>query len=258
MRIRILTLLAGSLFLSLSLFGQKPKSNKEVQAINAINAATTLDDRIKAIENVLTNFADTEFKPLLLLMAMQLEEQKGDYSQTLFYAQRVLDGDPKNADALSTMAVETANHTREFDLDKEEKLSKVDKWAKDAIENAKTLPKSNPNMTDDQLQAIRKDIQAQAYMALGISAGLRKKYDDSIANYKQSIDVAAKQDPATYIRLGQVYLDAGKFDDANSAFDQAMNNPTATPAVKQIAQSRKAEVAKMKAAGPGAAAKPAQ
>jgi hypothetical protein len=45
----------GILTLAASLWGQKAKSKKEVEAINAINAATTVDDRVKAIENVLTN-----------------------------------------------------------------------------------------------------------------------------------------------------------------------------------------------------------
>ncbi len=63
---------------------------------------------------------------------MQIEEQKGDFAQTVFYAERLLEADPKNAFALDALASETARHTREFDLDKEEKLTKVDKWAKAA------------------------------------------------------------------------------------------------------------------------------
>src|SRR5271170_7910932 len=124
----------GILALAASLFGQKPKSKKEIEAINAINAATTVDDRVKAIENVLTNFADTEFKTILLQMAMELESRKGDFAQTITYAERLLEADPKNAPAMVTLASETARHTREFDLDKDEKLGKVDKWAKDGIE----------------------------------------------------------------------------------------------------------------------------
>src|SRR5690349_12343692 len=64
------------------LWAQKPKSQKEVDALRAIQAATTPDEQIKAIENVLTNFADTEFKVVLLQTAMQIEEQKGDFAQT--------------------------------------------------------------------------------------------------------------------------------------------------------------------------------
>lgn len=237
--------LASSLLLA-----QKPKSKKEVDAINAINAATTVDGRLAAIDNVLTNFKDTEFKPMLLQMALQLEAQKGDYAQVISYGQRILDADPKNATALVTMAAETARRTREFDLDKDEKLAKVDKWAKDGIEAAKTAPKpAGTSATDSQWEDQRKDMQAQGWEALAMAAAVRKKSDDAIADFKQSIAVAASTDPATYLRLGQVYEDAGKLDDANDAFDKAAAAPNANAQIKSVAASKKAEVAKLKAGG---------
>ena len=55
-------------------------------------------------------------------------------------------------------------------------------------------------------------------------------------------------------------MDAGKLDEANDAFDKAINVPNASLQVKTIAQNRKAEVAKMKAgngAKPPAASQPA-
>jgi len=236
------------------LLAQKPKSNKEVAAINAINAATTVDGRLAAIDHVLTNFKDTEFKPMLLQMALQLEAQKGDYPQVMSYGQRILDSDPKNANALITMAAETARRTREYDLDKEEKLAKVDKWAKDGIESAKTAPKPpGTSATDAQWDDQRKDMQAQGWEALAMAAAVRKKTDEAIADFKQSLATGATQDPATLLRLGQAYEDAGKFDDANDAFDKAATSPTANSQIKSVAASKKAEVAKLKASG----AKPA-
>ncbi|HMD49132.1 MAG TPA: hypothetical protein VKG79_08535 [Bryobacteraceae bacterium] len=235
--------LASSLLLA-----QKPKSKKEVDAINAINAATTVDGRLAAIDNVLITFKDTEFKPMLLQMALQLEAQKGDYAQVMSYGQRILDSDPKNATAMITMAAETARRTREYDLDKEEKLSKVDKWAKDGIESAKTAPKPPGSAASDaQWEDARKDLQAQGWEALAMAAAVRKKSDEAIADFKQSIAVAATPDPATWLRLGQAYEDAGKLDDANDAFDKAAASPAATAQVKSVAASKKAEVAKLKA-----------
>jgi tetratricopeptide (TPR) repeat protein len=252
MRIRSQRLLVAgaACILAVSLWGQKPKSNKEVAAINAINAATTVDGRLAAIENVLTNFKDTDFKPMLLQMALQLEAQKGDYPQVMSYGQRILDADPKNANALITMAAETARRTREFDLDKEEKLAKVDKWAKDGIEYAKIAPKpAGTTATDAQWEDQRKDMQAQGWEALAMAAAVRKKNDEAITNFKQSISVAASPDPATWLRLGQVYEDSSKLDDANDAFDKAAAAPGANAQIKSVAASKKAEVAKLKAGG---------
>ena len=227
----------------------QPKSQKEVVALQAVQSAKSPDEQIQAIENVLTNFADTEYKAILLYTAMQIEVRKGDYAQTVFYGERLLDVDPKNASALVTLAGETARRTREFDLDKDEKLGKVDKWANAGIEAAKTMPKPSPQVPDDQWASARKDMQAQGYAALGMAAALRKKYDDAITDYKEAIATSSIPDSTTWVRLGQVYLDANKLDDATAAFDKALADTTAPASVKQIAQSKKDEVAKKKAAG---------
>jgi tetratricopeptide (TPR) repeat protein len=254
----LLPLCGVLMLLGSALWAQKapsPKSQKELDALRAWQAATNPDDRIKAIENVLTNFADTEFKLILLQDAMHTEETKGDFAQVVFYGERLLEADPKNAYGLVTLAGETARHTREYDLDKEEKLTKADNYAKAGLEAAKVMPKPRPDITDAQWDGARKDLQAQAYEALAQSAGLRKKYDEAIADYKQAIAVQATVDPATWVRMGQVYIDAGKLDDAVDAFDKAINTPDVNPKVKAVAQAKKDEVAKRKAAGakpPGA------
>jgi len=249
---RSLLALSCAVFTIGSAWAQKqpaPKSPKELAALQAVQAAKSPDEQVKAIENVLTNFADTDYKSLLLYTAMQIETQKGDYPQIVFYGERLLEVEPKNAFALVTLAGETARRTREFDLDKEEKLGKVDKWAHAGIDAAKDMPKPSPQVSDDQWASARKDLQAQGYAALGMSASLRKKYDDAISDYKQALTVSATPDSTTWVRLGQAYLDSDKLDDATAAFDKALSDPTAPASVKQIAQSKKDEVAKKKSAG---------
>jgi tetratricopeptide (TPR) repeat protein len=256
----LLALACGALMISAELaVGQtqpRVKSQKEADAIRAVQAATTADDRLKAIDNVLTKFADTEFKPLLLQMAMQTAQQKNDFAQITFYAEQLLEASPKNPFASVTLASEIARHTREFDLDKEEKLAKAEKYANDTIANAPGLPK-RPDLTEDQMNGIKKDVAAQAHEALGMIASLRKKYDVAINEFKTAITETSAPDPATYVRLGQAYEDAHQFDDATATLDKAISAPNASPAVKQIAQGKKNEVAKLKAAAAGAPPAPA-
>src|SRR5260370_2857556 len=108
-----ITLLCAVLTLGFSLlWAQKPKSQKEAEALQALQTSMgaqppNVDAQIKAIENVLTNFADTQYKSALLQLAMQLEAHKGDYAQTTFYAERLLEADAKNAFALRTLRGET-------------------------------------------------------------------------------------------------------------------------------------------------------
>jgi hypothetical protein len=217
----------------------RPKSPKELEALRAVQDAQTPGQQLQAIENVLTNFADTEFKVMLLQTAMQIEQRKDDFAQLLFYGERLLNADPKGAFALVTMASETARHTRPFDLDKEQKLAKVDQLAKAGLEAAKIM----------QSEAAKRDFESQAYEAMGQAAALRQKYDEAIADYKQSISVAATPNAVLWTRLGQAYEDTGKLDDASDAFDKALATPNISPAVKSVAQAKKDEVAKRKGAG---------
>jgi len=247
-------LVCGALALAFSLWAQKPKSQKEAQAILAVQTAKNLDERLQAIENVLTKFADTEFKIPLLQMAMQVEQDKGDYAQTVFYAKRLLDADPKNAYALVNLAAETARHTREFDLDKDEKLANTQKWANEGIDAAKTMPKTRTDITDEQWENARKDLQAQGYEALGMADLVRKNYDSAINNFKTALTTGASPQPATLVRLGQAYANAGKADDAIFTLDKVINAPDAPDQVKSVAQTMKQDIQKRRAA---AGAKPA-
>jgi tetratricopeptide (TPR) repeat protein len=237
-----------------TLWAQKPKSPKEQQAILAVQLAKTPDERVAAVEKVLTDFADTEFKVALLTVAMQAEQQKGDYPQIVFYGERLLKADPNNAYAMVNLAAETARRTRENDLDKDEQLKKADKWAKDGIEAAKTMPKVAPTETDEDLDHDRKDMQAQGYVALGMADTVRKNYDGAAENYRKSIEVEATPNSATLVRLAQVYIATGKLDNASFTLDKAINAPNASDQIKSIATNLKNDIAKRKAA---AAPKPA-
>src|SRR3954464_3530538 len=100
------------------LWAQKPKSQKEVEALQAVFKTTTADERIAAAQNVLIKFADTEFKPLMLLTIAQAYQMKGDNDNVIIFAERVLkEGDPKNSEAMLMLAESYAQRTREFDLD---------------------------------------------------------------------------------------------------------------------------------------------
>ena len=206
-----------------------PKSQKELDALQAWQAATDPDERIKAIENVLTNFADTEFKIYLLQDALQQEQRKGDFAQSGFLRravarsrsqERVRDGYSRwrNSSSYPRVRSRQRGETRQGGQVRQSRFGA-----------SKDMPKPRPDITDAQWEGAKKDLQAQAYEAMGQSAALRKKYDDAIADFKQAIAVQATPDPATWVRLGQAYEDAGKLDDATDAFDKAINTPNVNP-----------------------------
>ena len=234
----------------------KPKSNKEVEAINAVFQAADDDGRIAAANNLITKFADTEFKAIALYVAASAYQSKGEFENMVVYAERTLEADPKFYAVQLMLAQSLAQKTREFDFDKEEKLGKAEKYAKDAIEVIKTAPKPKPDIPDDQWEVMKKDFESQGHEALAMSATVRKKNDVAIEEYKAALALQAKPDPATMVRLAAAYNTGSKWDEALALLEKVKDNPEAVDAVKRVASQErvKAVMGKQKAAAPAAAA----
>ena len=235
--------LRGALALAIALPGllaqPKPKSKAEYDALQAMYNADTPDARIAACENVLTKFADTEFKAVALYFEAASYDQKHDYEHTVVFGERTIEADPKHYQVMLLLAGVIAQHTKEFDLDREEKLAQVEKYSKTALDLLKDAPKPNPAITDDQWTAAKKDFAAQAHTALGMSAMVRKKYDVAQTEFKMAIDGADRPDAATMVRLGRAYSDDGKYDEAIAQYDKVMAMQDVSVTVKQIAQAER-------------------
>jgi len=217
----------------------RPKSQEELEALKLMFGATTADARIAAADNVLTKFPDTQFKATALYLEGMSYEQKGDYDHSVVFGERTLAVDPKHYQAMLMLAMEIAQHTREFDLDKAQKLAQVDKYAHGALELLKDAPKLNPALTDEQWEAGKKDMGSEAYTALGMAAYADKKYDVAEREFKTALDSAAQPDPSNWVRLGKCYSDEGKYDEAIAQFDKVMAMQNINPTIHQIAQAER-------------------
>ncbi len=224
----------------------KPKSQKEAEAINAVFSSQDPDGRIAAVEALLTKFADTQFKGLALYIATVSAQQKNDTEKIILYGERCLEADPKGYGAMLIMGQALAARTREFDFDKEEKLGKAEKLAKDALALVATAPKPNPAMTDEQWAMAKKDFESQGHEVLGLSAMVRKKYDVAIPELKAAIEAQPQKDPATMVRLAVTYNDAGQPDNAIAIVDQLNAMPDLPPSIKQVAAQQKLKAAQLK------------
>ena len=246
---------------SLGLMAQKKVSKGEYDAYVAMHQATDADSRIKAAEALLAKYSDSQFKAEAFYMIAISYEAKGDNAKAMAYADQSVTANPKYYSALLFMAKSTVAKTREFDLDKEEKLTRAEKYATDAIELAMAAPKPNPQVPDAQWDAIKKDNAAEGHMALGMAAVVRKKYDLAIKEFQTSIDLGSTPDAAVMVRMAQVENLAGKYDDATAMANKVIALPDISPAVRSFAQAERARAAqaKAKAADPKPAeAKPAE
>jgi tetratricopeptide (TPR) repeat protein len=233
------------------------KSQEEQKALQALFQATTPDARVTAGEDFVTKFPKSDFRCLALFAEAQSYQQKGDYDKMVIYGERTLDADPDDATKLQTMlllANGIAQRTREFDLDREEKLGRVEKYANSALETLKTIAKPNPNLPDEQWDGFKAQMVSDAHEALGMAALVRKNYDQAISEFKTAVAATKEPEPAAEVRLAAAYNKAGKYDDAIAICDRLMAKADLHPAIRQFAQSERARAVQAKG---GAQATPA-
>jgi len=239
------SLIAALLMAGTLAMGQKVKSKGEGEAVNAVLTATTPDQRVAAAENLLGKYKDTAFKSVVLQMEGEAYSQKGDGPNAIVYGDRAIEADPKNFQALLLVSSQLARMTKEFDLDKDEKLKRATKLANDAIPAIAAAEKPNPQLTDDQWNGIKKDLTSEAHETLGMIATVDKKWAPAITEYKAAIDTSSSPAYTAMVRLMSVYNNDKKYDDASALADKVIA-ASAPDNLKKIATEEKARAAKGK------------
>jgi tetratricopeptide (TPR) repeat protein len=227
--------------------GPHPKSQKEVDALKKVQAdqqAQNWDAELTDINYVLENFADTEYKAMLLDMAIQAAQNKGDYAQTVAFAEQATQLDPNNIEAYVKLAETIAAHTRENDLDKDQSLKKVDTDAHKALDLLKTASAPPQGIPADQWPAYKKQLEGQVHDALGMADDVAKKFPESIEEYKAAL--ASYSNPIILTHMAKAYIDAKQYDDAIATDDKVLAMADAPANVKQFAQQQKDSATKMK------------
>ncbi len=211
-----------------------PKSQAEVQAIQAMFAAQGNPDAIiKAADDLLTKFADTEFKELAYYMQAEAYQQKKDLTKAQVIAEQAMALNPKSYQAAIMLSELITQQTREGDLDREEKLGKAEQYAKDAMANVKDAPKPNAQVTDAQWDEFKKGIAARAHNSIGLGDLTRKKYDAAVTEFKAAADEDPQ--PAYLVREASALQSSGKNDEAVAICDKLLADPNLHPAIKQVA-----------------------
>ena len=258
-RYRMILLAVAVGVTSTSLFAQsasptppKPKSRKEAEALSAVVKAQTQvpDALIAAANDFITHYADTDFKGWAFYVMTLAADEKHDLIYVVDYGEQCIAADPMNYAAMALVSRAIAEGTKKYDLDKDEKLARVRKLAKEAIELAKkNPPKPNAQMTDERWAAAVADMVSPAYEGLGDAAMAEEKYDECAANLKLDLDSAPHADPALMVRLGFCYRLAKNYDAATAILDRVLADSESSEAVKRAATQQKKFVDQSRAAG---------
>jgi tetratricopeptide (TPR) repeat protein len=217
------------------LFAQAPpkiKSNGERKAVIAIQTALqsgSPDAIVKAAEDLLNNYADSDYKEYALTMEAKAYQNKND---------RVLQINSKAYTMQLLIAEAITPNIKEHDLNYADEIAKCTKLFNDAIENAKVAVKPNPQVSDADWENARKFAVAEAYNGLGMLATIDKKPDDAIKDFQLAVENDPEQD-AFATRLANAYLTAGKKPEALALCDKLLAKPTLDPRIKSVVVSLK-------------------
>ncbi len=228
----------------------KPKSQKEIDALKKVQAdaqANNPDQEIQDINFVLENFADTEYKDMLLSMAMEAAERKNDYGQIVAFGQQAVQANPNDPMVRATLAEAIAQHSKDTDLDKDKSVKQIQDYANKSLDLLKTSNTAPTGVAPDKWPDLKKQLTSQSYDALGQAAELDKKYPDAITNYKSALD-AQPTNSVAMVRLSKAYVENKQYDDAISTADKVLAMADAPPQVKQFAQQQKDNATKLKGA----------
>jgi tetratricopeptide (TPR) repeat protein len=243
--------------------GPQAKSPAELKAVQAMLGAQDPDSMIKTADDLLTKFADTQFKDAALAMEAEGYRSKTppDLDKAQVYADQALAVNPANIQANMLMGEILVQTTGTFALDKTEKLAKAEKCLTAALDALKTTAKPRQQMTDGDWDQFKKDTSATIHNDLGMVASVRRNWDAAATEFKAAI--ADSDQPAFEARLAATYRQAGKNAEAIAICDKILADPmgglppSAAAQIKSYVTNLKASAVKASAAAATPAPAPA-
>lgn len=204
------------------------------QAINSeLSAGLDLDKVISLSEDFVKKFPHSSMLSYVYTFEATAYQQKGDVNKTVEAGEKSLKLNPDNLMSLIILAgmLPQPQLMQGSDLDKQKKLTDAEADAGHALQLIDKLPKL-ANETDDQLKKRKDTIASEPHGALGMihlqraAMALTGGMDpDELAKaaleFKQAVSLTDHPLPQYYYRLGEVYSNENKLDDAIAAFSKA-------------------------------------
>jgi tetratricopeptide (TPR) repeat protein len=208
--------------------GKRPPQAKTQPEFDAYNAAIANQKdpaaMEKAADDFATKFPDSELRVLLFKAAMRAYQNANNGDKMLEEAQKLLKVDPDDPEALIASAEVTTEHTRDTDLDKDQRFAKATKDAQHALETIDTDVPMPANIPQAQIDAYKGLLRSSAYSILGTIQYDQDKYADAEGYFRKSIDAyPAQPDPVVVLRLALALDKQGKYQDALTQANKAVD-----------------------------------
>lgn len=237
----------------LSLDSTPPPVNAEEDAAFKAFQAVPMSDvkqKIQSGEAFLQKYPESRYRPGVYAPLVFAYLQDGQVQKMEEYGEKEIAVAPNDVSTLAIMAqtLPRSIHSGTPQAEAAQLLEKAEKYSKQAIEIAPTLPKP-ANMTDEAFAAAKNQDLAMAHGGLGLVYIRRGKNAEAVTELNEAVKVDPNPDPVNYYLLGMANKSTSHFDDAITAFNKCAAMTGAMQAVckAQVEDTKKKSTTELSA-----------
>jgi tetratricopeptide (TPR) repeat protein len=226
------------------------KSQEEFKAYEAVMSQKDPVAMDSAASEFATKYPESELREPIFQQLCTVYDAAGASDKSVELARKTLQINPNNAVALVTLAGNLAEHTKENDLDRNERLDESIASAKKALGLIPDMSLPT-NYTPDQVAQIKDMLRSWSYDAIGMASYMKKDYPASEEAFTKSTDLQkTRPNPVTYLRLSLAQDKQTKYTAALASIDQCLVSAPKDSPVENLAKQEKERLTKLTAAAP--------
>ncbi|HXM98339.1 MAG TPA: hypothetical protein VN982_07690 [Candidatus Dormibacteraeota bacterium] len=208
-----------------------PVNAEEDAAFKAFSDIPTTDaeKKIASGEAFLQKYPQSRYRPVVYSPMVVSYVQIGQVDKMEAVGDKAIELTPAD---LATLAVVSSTLPRAITsttVEPDKKLAKAERYAKQAIEVAATLPKPDA-LTDEQFTKAKNQYLAMAHSGLGVVYFRRGKLAEAIPELDQSTKIDPSPDPVNFYLLAMANQKTSHFDDAVAAYGKCAAIPSSLQA----------------------------
>ena len=210
----------------LTLDAPAPVSADEDAAYKAFHDVSmeNANKKIESGEAFLQKYPQSRYRSPVYVALVFEYQQIGQVPKMVEFGEKELALAPNDVSTLAMLGQTLPRRLPDNPSEAAQALSKAEKYSKQAIEIAPTLPKP-AEMTDEQFEKAKNQSLAMAHSGLGLVFVRRGKYAEAIPELEQAVKIDPTPDPVNYYLLGLANKNALHFDDAVAAFNHCVAIP---------------------------------
>jgi len=193
-------------------------------------------------EEFLKKFPESRYRESVYSKLATAYLALNDMDKMFAAGEKALELNPNDVDVLSVMALVMSRRAQPGSLDFEQKIAKVEKYARQAITLLGELQKP-AGLTDEGFANAKSQKLSMAHSGLGMVYFQRQKYADATGEFEQATTLVPNADPVDYFLLGLCLQQTKRYSDAATAFEKCAASPVMQGRCQPAAEQAKKQAA---------------